>query len=29
MIDINTQNLVNDNCNIPCFYCRRNFEHIP
>ena len=29
MIDTNTQNLVNCNCNIPCFYCRRNFENIP
>ena len=29
MIDINTQNLVNHSCNIPCFYCRRKFEHVP
>lgn len=28
MIDTNTQNLIDNSCNVPCFYCRRKFEYV-
>ena len=29
MIDTNTQTLINNVCEIPCFYCRRKFDYTP
>ena len=29
MIDTNTQTLINNVCDVPCFYCRRKFDYIP
>ena len=29
MLDTNTGTMMNNNCNIPCYYCRRKFENLP